>query len=565
MMYRHWIIVLALFVLKSVPHAFAQAHIHETQESFRHSGYEFLWDTIWDEFDTREFEQDQDAEQYQEMMDIIIRTGAVYAQPYRNIRFGTFELYPDIIELDEDPPLYAQYRYHGTVAQNGSDSPSDDFEGHADALVRIAERMEGAEYPSYVIGATWIRAAEFYRDAGLESSSQAMLARDRGMDELVRAAYLQDVAPEHREFVAERVSNFGWKYSALNEKDKELLCERFLTDTGVDRWVAHFAIGKLLMQRGWDARGDGWAHEVSREQWASFSQYMNEAYGYLMRAWEAHPHWVLTQAQLINIDMAADIDSQRDEHFWFQDALRYRADHDGVWDNYARAIMPRWGGSLRAMYALLDHAIELHNNPSSMAYIVVDLMADITWSEEDAHLVLLDAEYLNTATQLMRDELAAPTPCKNVWQHRMMLRTLAMGQYKSGNLVVASELLRAGGGMTDTVRYPWAETSEFTRHAPMLSTAASEDIIAALQATRDRDLKTAHRALKNARRTLVRDTPNPDIHGDPIGEIDRIMDSISSRMPRVPFYAMPVFQIVAGVCVLVMIGFLVFARIRSQG
>ena len=90
-MYRRLIIVLALFVLKAVPSAYAQAHIHETQESFRHSGYEFLWDTIRDEFETREFERDQDAEQYQGMMDIIIRTGAVYAQPYRNIRFGTFE------------------------------------------------------------------------------------------------------------------------------------------------------------------------------------------------------------------------------------------------------------------------------------------------------------------------------------------------------------------------------------------------------------------------------------------------------------------------------------------
>lgn len=145
-----------------------------------------------------------------------------------------------------------------------------------------------------------------------------------------------------------------------------------------------------------------------------------------------------------------------------------------------------------------------------------------------------------------------------------MLRTLAMGQYKSGNLVVASELLRAGGGMTDTVRYPWAETSEFTRHAPMLSTTASEEIIAALQASRDRDLNTAHRAFKDARRILVRDAPDAEIHGDPLGEIDRFIDSISSRMPKIPFYEMPVFQIGAGICVLVMIGFLLFARLRSQ-
>lgn len=546
-------VLLFVCVLFMVSGAHAQTHVHETEESFHRSGYEFFWGVIQEEFDAREFEDESDAARYKEMIDVVMRTGAVYAQPYRNIRFGMYELYEQILELDEDPPLYVQYRYHGTVAQKGSPAPSEAYRAHADALVRIADRMDEAGYPAYVVGATWIRAAEYYRDAELESLPEAIRAREQGIDELVRASRLTDIAPEHREFVAERLSNFGWKYSALNDRDKELFCERLLTDSGVDAWVAHFAYGKLLMDRGWDVRGDGWAYEVSRKDWERFGQLMGEAYAHLIQAWEAHPEWVNTQAQLINISMGAGIDPQRDEHYWFQDAMRYRMDHGDSWDRYARALMPRWSGSREQMYAQLDLAIDLHLDPVSMLYIAMNQMSMITTSEEDAHLVLLDPEYLNVVTQLMRDELEDPTPYKNIWQQRLALRTLAMGQYKSGNLVVASELLRAGGGMTDSVWYPWAETQEFTRFAPLLSTSASDQIIASLRALGDQDLKVALRASKDALRELERTPPESEIHGDPIQILEQQIESIQARIPHVPLWETRWFQVSAGCAIALMV------------
>lgn len=514
----------------------AQPDAHATSESFRRSGYEYFWGVLQEEFDARSFEQVADTDRYRELIDIVVRTGATYAQPYQNSSFGLTELYPELLKLDEDPPLYVQYRYHSSQAQNGSESPDEAYREHADALVEVAKRMQRAGYPDYVTGATWIRAAEFYRDEGMEASPIAIEARGTGLDLLVQAASLDDVPAEYREFVAERLSKFGWKYSALSEHDQDLYCERLLTDARVDRWIANYAYGNRMMAHGWEARGDGWAQDVPPRQWALFEQHMRDAYTHLSRAWEIRPYWALAPERLINLSMGFQVDPVRDEHFWFAEATRSRFDQEDAFENYARSIMPRWGGSVGQMFALLDLVLERSADEPNLVYIAIEIMSEITWSEEDGRIALLNEEYLSAVTQMMREELAHPLGYKNVWQRRALLRTLALGHFMTGNMVVCAEMLKAGGGMTETVRYPWIETAEFTKYAPVFSTNASDEVIEAMRLDTQGELKPALKAYRHAIRTLRDEPASAEIVGDPEQVVEVLISRLERSVPHEPWH-----------------------------
>lgn len=144
---------------------------HRTAESFQKSGYyDFLWPLIQEEFDNA-----ADQEEYSRLIDIVIRTGSVYAQPFQNSSDGLTDLYPELLMLDADPPLYVQYRYESSQSQFGFDSPDDDYFEHALSLVKITQRMGEADYPPYVVGATWVRAAEFFRNAGKQGAKSTRI------------------------------------------------------------------------------------------------------------------------------------------------------------------------------------------------------------------------------------------------------------------------------------------------------------------------------------------------------------------------------------------------------
>ena len=506
---------------------------HSTAESFRKSGYDFLWTVIQEEFDARTFDNSAAREQYWKLVDTVIRTGSTYAQPYQDSSVGLTDLYPKLLVLDADPPLYVQYRYESSQAQHGTDSPDDDYLGHAQSLVKIAQRMGESEYPSYIEGATWIRAAEFFRNAGLQDSEAAKDARDQGLKLIVRAASLEEIEPVFKEFVAIRLSSFGWRYSALTEHDKELYCRLLAEDEQADPWVAHYALGNLWSGRGWEARGDGWARDVSEKQWDLYYDCLAKARGYLTLAWETHPSWPEPAVKLIGETMGVQFHPDRDEEFWFNEAISVRIDTQRAYTKYAYALAPKWGGSIEEMYELMDSVVELSNEQDNMVYILLELMASITTELDDGHAVLLDEHYLSIATKLMHDELDAPLVYKNKWQRRCALRTVAMGHFKSGSYIESAKMLAAGGGMTDKLYYPWQEHKRFGQYASLLATPVSDKIIDGLRAQDENNPKAELKAFEEACKQIKKQSSsiNPEILGDPLMIVESIVDRLDPPSP----------------------------------
>ena len=538
---------------------------HKTAESYQKSGYDYLWSVIQEEYDTKEFEDTADLDQYWDLIDIVIRTGATYAQPDQISSFGLTELYPKLLDLDPDPPLYVQYRYESSQAQMGYDSPDEDYLRHAEALVLIAQRMEESDYPAYITGATWIRAMEFFRDAGIQDSETAQYARNRGIEILVSAASLELVDPAYQEFVATRLSNFGWKYSAFTDTDKELYGTLLIENERADPWIADVALGNLWSSRGWDARGGGWAADVTDNQWALFYEDLATARVHLVRAWKTRPSWPGPAVKLIAETMGVQFHPDRDEKFWFKEAVNARIDIQRAYTRYAYALAPRWSGSIEEMYELMDSVVELSGDQDHMGYILIELMGSITTELRDGHAVLLDEKYLSIATQLMHDELDAPLQYKNKWQRRSALRTIAMGNFKSGNYIESVKLLKAGGGMTDKLIYPWQESVRFGLYASLLATPASDEIINGLVAQDERDSSTELKSFKEAFRIIQKQSSSIDqeIIGDPLSIVEKIVDELDPPSPMFSNVG-GITRVVSVAAIVILIGVLIFLKMQGK-
>lgn len=519
------LLVCCLFFLCSqVGHTFAREfHTHTTAESMARSGYEYLWSVIQDEFDSFETDDQEAENRRQELIDIFIRTGCTYNQPFKMSSFGLEKLYPQLIELDPDPPLYVQYRYHSSQASNYYDSPDKDFIGHAEALLQIVKRMEEREYPDYVVGATWLRTAEFFRDGDAADDERAVYASHRGIETLIRAASLDQIKPEFQEYVAIRIARNGWQYSALTTEDKQLFCEKLLNDKDADPWIGLYANASRNRTKAWDARGSGWARDVNDKQWELFGRYMNQSNRDYAKAWSLRPQWPEPAVEMIGNTMGGGQYNSRDEFFWFTEATNARIDHEKAYVKFAYALTPRWGGSIEAMLSLTEHVIELAQEQDHMSYIFqecISAMAKEVPSETAKEIV---NHYRPMMTQMIDEEILDPLPYKNKWQHRSLLRTIAKFNFKAGEYEHASRLLREGGGMTDRLWTPWTAPASFQNFAPLLSTPAYKHVIEGLKALDSDNPETAIEPFERALAILeAQDTvldPELSYSYEPIDEL----------------------------------------------
>ena len=89
----------------------AAHHKHPTQNSYKTSCYEFVLSAIGPEADERAASLDkEDAHRYREILDLYARASVNYGYPVLDMEQLVEDLYPELLELDPDPPLYTQYR-----------------------------------------------------------------------------------------------------------------------------------------------------------------------------------------------------------------------------------------------------------------------------------------------------------------------------------------------------------------------------------------------------------------------------------------------------------------------
>ena len=499
--------------------------VYETNDSFLRSGYEYLWTVIQDEFDSKQFASSGEAENYRQMISLVLQTGVPYGQPFREEGQGLKELYPKIQQLDPDPPLLIQYRYHSS--QPGDDRPDQDFLSHGKAILQIASKMEEAQYPKYISAAAWLRGYQFLRDANIQTDETDQ-AREHGMELLVEAASLNETDEKYQEFVALRISQYGSTYTTLLSKDKERLCKQFLKDKNANPWIARYSSGILRSLLGYKARGIDWAQNVTSEQWETMERHLVKAEMHLTKAWELEPNWPYPAFELISVSMGRKMKFDRDSYFWFEQVIATRLNYPIVFTQFGLAISPRWGGSYENEFALLDDLIELSKENDSLDYAVIDLMFFINKDMITPYGILTYREYLDYAKDLFLAKATNHSSFESVWAIRTALRTLANGYFFLKEYETSVELLQAGGGFYDQTLYGWPKSRRFNMYATVLTTPVSDLVIEGLRASDSGNIKVARKKLNEALKQLekMNDKLDPEIEGNPIRTLKRLIKEL---------------------------------------
>lgn len=121
----------------------------------------------------------------------------------------------------------------------------------------------------------------------------------------------------------------------------------------VDPWFALMMRGQRAYDQAWEARGSGYADTVTEDGWAGFQGSMEEAHGFLTRAWKLHPEFPGAAALMIDC-VRGDRSACR---MWFDRAVAAQLDAIPAYSAYRFTLRPRWGGSLRALEAFAEECL----------------------------------------------------------------------------------------------------------------------------------------------------------------------------------------------------------------
>jgi hypothetical protein len=148
-----------------------------------------------------------------------------------------------------------------------------------------------------------------------------------------------------------------------------------------NEWLRLLLMGRYHVRRAWEARGAKWARLVTDEGWKGFDVHLNLAQEYLVRAHALDTSRPWAASQMIRVTMGGEAEGDRDERFWFDQAITARFDFRPAYDAMEWALRPRWGGSLRALrsFGLECAASERYETvvPRYLMSCVEDMGADL--------------------------------------------------------------------------------------------------------------------------------------------------------------------------------------------
>ncbi|MGF1450047.1 MAG: DUF4034 domain-containing protein [Opitutales bacterium] len=140
-----------------------------------------------------------------------------------------------------------------------------------------------------------------------------------------------------------------WDYSSWNSQDPEVWSPQM--ETLLQEWrkahpdsvTPHIALAGFYVGWAWDARGGGWARDVTEEGWRLFHQRLEQAYEVLQTGPEALRDDPATWAVVLMISRGLGAPpAQAREVF-----AEAQATNPGYWPNYHRMaiyLLPRWHG-----------------------------------------------------------------------------------------------------------------------------------------------------------------------------------------------------------------------------
>lgn len=140
-------------------------------------------------------------------------------------------------------------------------------------------------------------------------------------------------------------------------------------------WLSAVIDGQYHVQKAWEVRGGGFADSVSEQGMRGFQDHLKSAAAAFTKAWEVNTNAALPAVRMIHVAMGTgDTDEMR---MWFDRALSAEIDNAEAWFAMRFALYPRWHGSLPALLALGETALNTERFDTDVPRKLFDCINDI--------------------------------------------------------------------------------------------------------------------------------------------------------------------------------------------
>jgi hypothetical protein len=150
-----------------------------------------------------------------------------------------------------------------------------------------------------------------------------------------------------------------------------------------DPYVRDVIGGRYEIAAAWEARGGGWASEVTQEGWAGFKTHLNAARDLLTAAWKLHPEFPEAPTEMITVAMGRADGEAHHEKDWFYRAVAAQMDYQAAYDAMMWDLHPRWSGSYDAMYAFGVECLETRRFDTGVPMMFVVALQSIAEDNDD--------------------------------------------------------------------------------------------------------------------------------------------------------------------------------------
>jgi tetratricopeptide (TPR) repeat protein len=422
-----------------------------------------FWDATREEFQSHANTLDDDRrDRYHDLIDLYIRMTAHYGYDSTDYPAMIRESYPELLELDPDPPLIVQTRYYISAFDHSTSDPTDpSIIAHANALVDIAERLEGQRAHDYFIAQAYSAALDYYRRSASSDPDRVRLASERLKSHLLDATVLDNVDPRFWEYTLYRLNFYVRSYSGWTSQEKADYIDTLLEHPNADPFIVQALAGYQKRTLAWEIRGTGFANTVQAEAWPRFHELMGQAYAHFKAAWELRPDCGIIYEQLIDIAGATNTPDGLDMRFWFDQMLEHRPSYIYGWDSFIHYSRPRWGGSIHEMMSIQIEAAHVakelpDEERREFAYIFYNLTGACL--REDKSTGISSSAWTPIHLECVRAELQSPMGWRSQSTRNAMLRSASNDAFRYEHYELARELLLNGGA---DVEKGWRSIPEF--------------------------------------------------------------------------------------------------------
>lgn len=235
--------------------------------------------------------------------------------------------------------------------------------------------MASGGYPKVQIA--MVHSMRYRTETRRKSATEQSISDQRAaaMNSLLDAVQAGEF-PEKELFCAERLLQGILAYGERT-KDWIELSNLVRSRPTLDRWFSLWIQGEARLVAAWNARGSGWASEVSQAGWKGFEANLLQARAHLTEAWKLRPDYPQAASTMIAVTMGGCSAPGESVRTWFDRAVAAQMDDGSAYQSLIWALRPRWGGSHEAMIHLGEECLATGRFDTDVPYQYLQILRDV--------------------------------------------------------------------------------------------------------------------------------------------------------------------------------------------